>query len=60
MKMNNDRQKEIDTYLEMLRDIDNDSKAMKQLRFDNVFRRLKELETRLERLENLYNGTPKD
>ena len=44
----------------MLRDVDNDSKAMKQLRFDNVFRRLKELETRLERLENLYNGTPKD
>ena len=59
MKMNRETQKEIDNYLEMLRDIDNDSKAMKQLRFDNVFRRLKELETRLERLESNIDALSK-
>ena len=44
MKMNRETQKEIDNYLEMLRDIDNDSK---------------DIELRIERLENLYNVAPK-
>ena len=57
--MNKPTRSEVDSYLEMLRDVDNDSKTMKQLRFDNVFRRLKDIETRLERLENLYNVTSK-
>ena len=46
MKTNNKPTKEeVGAYLEMLRDIDNDSKA---------------IELRIERLENLYNGTCKD
>jgi len=45
MKMNKPTRSEVDSYFEMLRDIDNDSKA---------------IELRIERLENLYNGKCKD